>query len=595
MLCGLEIHQRIGKRKLFSYCPNPLAQAELEKNSFKFFRRLYPTKSEIGQLDNAAFFESQKEKTFFYYAPFSFTSLVETDEEPPYSINPEALLYALSFSKFINANIVDELHVMRKIVIDGSNVSGFQRTALVAFDGVFASPKMKIPIQTVCLEEEAAGIIESSSSYTSYRLDRLGIPLLEIATEPVFRSATEAKEAALEIGLALRMHQDTARGLGTIRQDVNISVDGGARVEIKGLQNIELLELLIQNEEQRQKKLIEIINQIKSLNIDFSQIKAINVSDLFRSSKCKIISNVIRDGGEVYCIYLPSFKGILGKELYKNRRFGTELSDYVKASTSLKGLIHSDENLANYGFAQEEIKALADFIGLKENDAFILLSAKKQELELASKIVIERIKMLYVPKETRKANEDGSSSFLRPLGSAARLYPETDIPIIALSNFPIKENGSFSYYEKLEKYKKELGNDLAIQILSSHNLFLFEEIIKKVNAPKQAAIILENYIPKLRRENLNTNKITPKIIIDILEFYSQDKISSAAIEEILRLFLTTNLDSVEQIIKTYKLFKLSKKQTLELFEKEGKNFKEFIKKYRLIADMSVFEKPNKQD
>ncbi|MFN3910020.1 MAG: Glu-tRNA(Gln) amidotransferase subunit GatE [Candidatus Anstonellaceae archaeon] len=587
MLCGLEIHQRLEGKKLFNSCQALMPSNKIGEH-LKFFRRLNSAFSELGELDKAAAFESQKDKTFYYLAPYSSTCLVDTDEEPPGYINKNALIYALSLSKFLGSHIVDEIYVMRKIIIDGSNVSGFQRTALIAVDGMLKENGIEIPIHTICLEEESAGIIEQTDKSDLYRLDRLGIPLIEISTKPVFKSASDAKKAAIAIGSTLRMMPFTMRGLGSIRQDVNVSVDGGERVEIKGLQNIQMLELLINNEEKRQLQLIEIINEIKKRKIDFSKIEFKDVSNIFIASQCKIFSETLKNNGVIYAIKIPKFFGLLGKELYSNKRFGSEISDYAKIYSGVKGIIHSDENLEKYKISKEEIENLSNFLQLEKEDSFILIAEQKEKVIKAVNAAINRIKMDFVPSETRKANEDGSSSFLRPIAGAARLYPETDLKPIDPRIFLSQVFKIIPFGQRLMQYKKLIGKELALQIVASHNLFLFEEFLQLGLDPKQSVLVLEKYLTEFKREGLNTEKLTKDILIQALRLYSDKKINHFALAELLRQALILNTFDLEKIAKEKNLYQLSKKETKKLFEQEG-DIKKFMQKYRLIADLSIFK------
>lgn len=221
---GLEIHLQLStKHKLFCNCP-PI----LEENFIgEFIRRLRPTQSELYQVDPAALFEFQKGKFYRYLIPKNSACLVEMDEEPPHLLNMDALKIALRVARALKSKIVDEVEVMRKIVIDGSNTTGFQRTCLVALGGELKVNGKKIPIQTICLEEDAARIIEKTEKQTTYALDRLGIPLIEIATAPVINNPDEAVKVALEIGRLVKATGYVKNELGAIRQDVNISVRGG--------------------------------------------------------------------------------------------------------------------------------------------------------------------------------------------------------------------------------------------------------------------------------------------------------------------------------------------------------------------------------
>lgn len=248
-LCGIEIHQQLDGKKLFCSCPTLNLQKDPD---IKVIRKLRTTASELGKIDSAAQYEADKNLHFIYESSSADTCLVEYDEEPPHPVNQEALKTALTVALLLDAKPVDEIHFMRKIVIDGSNTSGFQRTALIAVDGHVDTPKGKVLVPTICLEEESAQKIEAGKDFIRYRLDRLGIPLIEIATDASIKDPEHAKEVAAHIGMVLRSVDGVKRGLGTIRQDLNISITGHPRVEIKGFQDLRSIPKTIENEVRRQ-------------------------------------------------------------------------------------------------------------------------------------------------------------------------------------------------------------------------------------------------------------------------------------------------------------------------------------------------------
>ena len=250
--CGLEIHQQIAGKKLFCNCP----VIDTVETDIRVVRKLRATAGEDGEIDVAAQFEMAKDKRFIYVSNSKSTCLVEYDEEPPHKINENALNSALTVALLLKADIVDEIQIMRKIVIDGSNISGFQRTALIAIDGKLETSKGIVSIPTICIEEEAAQKIEQKTEYVKYNLDRLGIPLIEIATGTEIKEPEHAKETAGLIGMVLRSTNSVVRGIGSIRQDVNISINGGARTEIKGFQELRTIPKVIDYEIKRQQELI---------------------------------------------------------------------------------------------------------------------------------------------------------------------------------------------------------------------------------------------------------------------------------------------------------------------------------------------------
>ncbi len=266
--CGVEIHQQLSTKKLF--CQGPSLIHDPSEYDIFFERKLRAAAGESGKVDQAAAFEAKKNRVFKYEGCSSSACLVELDEEPPHPVNQEALHTAVQIAKLLNATLVDEVQFMRKTVVDGSNVSGFQRTALIAFDGSLATSKGPVKIATICLEEEAAKKIGIGDGFVKYRLDRLGVPLIEIATDASIKDPMHCVEVASLLGMVLRSTSTVRRGIGSIRQDVNLSIKGSSRVELKGFQEIRMMEKVIDQELVRLKSLKEHKAEVRKVNPDGS-------------------------------------------------------------------------------------------------------------------------------------------------------------------------------------------------------------------------------------------------------------------------------------------------------------------------------------
>ncbi|MEM4359985.1 MAG: Glu-tRNA(Gln) amidotransferase subunit GatE, partial [Candidatus Bilamarchaeaceae archaeon] len=432
MKIGLEIHQRLLTHKLFCACPSELS--EDVEGDLVVRRQLRPVVSELGEIDVATKHEFEKRKQFEYIVFEKNNCLVELDEEPPHPMNKEALEIALEIAMHLNAKVLDEIYVMRKIVIDGSNTCGFQRTCIIALDGYIDTSRGKVCIPTIALEEESAGIVRSDSSSVTYRLDRLGIPLIEISTAPDIVDGAHLLEVAEKIGLTMRATGKVARGIGSIRQDINVSVEGGARVEIKGAQELKLLPLLAEGEIKRQRALLEILAELRTrVNRPFSaERKFVDLTDILKNTSSELIRQGISRGQRVIGLKLEHHRGLVGKEIQPGKRYGTELSEYAKTA-GVKGIIHSDEQMEKYGLTPQEIEGVRSALEMAENDAFVLVVAESERAKRALDKVCERASMNYIPSETRRANPDGTTSFIRPMPGSARLYPETDIPPIRIT------------------------------------------------------------------------------------------------------------------------------------------------------------------
>lgn len=483
-----------------------------------FKRVLRASAGETGQVDVASLAEMEKGKYFIYQEFPRTTCLVELDEEPIHDINSEALFIAIQAAKLFNAQIAEEIQVMRKTVVDGSNTSGFQRTALVARNGKIDLPSKAISIQTVCIEEEAAKIVERKPEYDVFDLSRLGIPLVEIATGPDITSPDEVRLVAEHIGMILRSIGKVKRGIGTIRQDLNVSIEGGTRVEIKGAQELRLLGQLVEKEAHRQYHLLQLKEDLKAKGVRKPSPNPIDVTHLFAGSDSKILRNA-----GVIGMRLAGMAGFLGIELTPGFRFGSELAGYARIEAGVAGIFHSDELPSSeeaqpkYGITFKDVQAVRKFLDVKKGDAFFIVAGPAAGKAVDS--VCKRIRLAFegVPAEVRKANEDGTTSYLRPMPGAARMYPETDIEIIKVPE--VGEIKIELISDKIKRIEQSgVSKDIATQLAKSAELSFFDYITNKYpeleNAFVAKTILLspreiESRL-KLETENLS-NEILEKI------------------------------------------------------------------------------------
>ncbi|MEJ2272422.1 MAG: Glu-tRNA(Gln) amidotransferase subunit GatE, partial [Candidatus Bathyarchaeota archaeon] len=527
---GLEIHQQLDtKEKLFCSCEPNLFKDEPD---YTFIRKLRPSQSELGQVDLAALFEFQKETEILYEANNETSCLVEMDEEPPHDLNKEAVEISVLTSLMMKMKPVDEIHVMRKTVIDGSNTTGFQRTCVVALNGEIDIKGKTIAISQVSLEEDAARKMGKDKQLISYRIDRLGIPLIEVTTAPCIYSPEEAQEAAAEIGRILRATRKVRRGLGTIRQDVNISIRDGALIEIKGVQKLELVSLVIENEVKRQIGLLEIREELKNRKINESDIieKFVDVTEVFKKTKCQVISKVIKQNNKVLAVKLKGFNGLLSRDLSAGMRLGSELAGMARFWGGVGGIFHTDE-LPAYGITDEEICNLGILVNRNPMDAIVFVADNMEKSINALNSVIKRAKIAVkgVPEETRAANPDGTTKYMRPRPGAARMYPETDVPPIQLTEQFLKDLGN-----RLPELPEQLMNrlmtnyklnrKLSKQILDSEYLDLFESLSKEMKVtPTIIAVTLTETLKSLERDNVEIGILSDTHIREMFELISSGK------------------------------------------------------------------------
>ncbi len=530
--CGLEIHQQLEGKKLFCSCPTHIRE---DAAHFRVQRKLRASAGESGKTDIAALSEQQRNRLFLYEGYHDTTCLVELDEEPPHEVNKEALYTSLQLSALVKAKVTPIVQVMRKTIIDGSATSGFQRTALIGREGTITSSQGKVRIANISLEEDSCKIVSEDPDKKIYRVDRLGIPLIEIGTHPDITTPEQCQETAKKIGYLLRSLPGVKRGLGTIRQDVNVSIRGGARVEIKGAQDLHKLPLLVEIEAKRQQELLRIRDALK--NISLNSFDVVDVTSLFLSSQSSIIRKTLDKKGKILALKLTSFTSYVGCEIAPNIRLGSEFSNRAKISAGVGGIFHSDE-LPNYGITEQDVALVKKNLNCKSSDAFILVADDEKKAHAALVAVYLRAQeaLTGVPSEVRKANADGTTSYLRPMPGASRMYPETDVPLI----YPILKgiNLPETLDEKTIRYQQTLGlsRDLADFIAKSDRFDLFEELVTKYPSCKPAFIaetLISSPVEIKRNYALDSDKLSDNHFRELFLALSQDKIHKDIVLDVL--------------------------------------------------------------
>jgi len=534
MICGIEIHQQLDTKKLFCSCETRL----IEEEGATLHRRLRPTQSEMGEVDRAALVQAERRMRFRYQAPRSVSCLVDADEEPPHDADQDAMDITLTLASLMHAQVVDEVHFMRKIVIDGSNTAGFQRTALVAVDGSIEVNGKQIAIQSICLEEDAARKVETKGSEVTYRLDRLGIPLIEIATGPDMRTPEEVREVAARIGSMLRATKRVKRGIGTIREDLNISIPGGARVEIKGVQELRLLPLYVEREIERQRSLLTIQHILNEREIRPVAIKVVDLSSALRDCKSKVVVAALSKGGKVVGVALSGFEGVM-KSTDGKLRLGAEMAQHAK-TRGVQGIFHSDE-LPAYGITDVDVKAIRNALDLEDGKAFALCADEGRRAEGALRAAVERANhaMLGVPEETRDPLPDGGTIYSRPLPGASRMYPETDVKPIPIHAGRLKEIHSRlpeMPEQKVVRFVARYGvhQQQASQIVRDGYEDVFEEISSEYDLAAVAARTLLSTLPELEKEGVDVTTLSDDKLREAFHELHQGAFVKEAMPAVLR-------------------------------------------------------------
>ncbi len=555
-MIGLEVHMQIDVGKLFCKCNT---EGQLLEESF--IRRLHSSSGEIGSKDISTYYEEARDRLFKYIVSEN-SCLVEADEEPPLEINRKALKAALAMSMAFSSSIMDRVSVMRKVVIDGSNTSGFQRTSLIGIGGEIKSGKALAGITTICLEEDSCRKVEEKANMVVYSLDRLGLPLIEISTSPDMKSAEDAMSIAREIGNRMLVMGLLRKGADAIRQDINFSM-GYGRVEIKGVSKLSAFREILENEADRQKWLAEAVKRVKA-NGGFEKLEFSDVTPLLTDTDSKIIWKGLNDGKKIYATKLANFRGVMKTDHF---RFGREIADALK-QINIKGVIHYEE-LPAYGLTINERETITEYFSLKDNDSFLLLIIEPDKVQDASTVIKERIeKLLSLDfSETRAALEDNTTRYMRPLSGSSRMYPETDIPLIKIDK-QILEEASEEIPEGLESFTNSISRKYGISIqdaetiISDGKLEKFTLLANEKNG-KVLSRIINQTIPEMNKKY--GKEVSWDQIRIVIEYCIKNSLGRYSMERAIDMLYSGN--SVKEILNLNLLKPVSEESIMNLIKK----------------------------
>lgn len=573
---GIEIHQQLSAGKLFCDCPSDLC----DDHGTDFVRRLRPTQSEMGEIDRAALEEAER-KLHFRYQSVPCACLVEADEEPPHDANRLAIEASLEMSVLLDMTTVDEVHFMRKIVIDGSNTCGFQRTALIATNGHMMVGGKRIGILSLCLEEDAARKISEQGSEVTYRLDRLGIPLVEMATGPDMGSPEEVRLVAQRLGALLRATKKVRRGIGTIREDVNISISGGARVEIKGAQDLRLLPVYVEEEVKRQLALLDVKRVLRERGATKVEPEVVDLSDLLKGASCKVLASALRSGGGVFGVRMAKFADTLGKTDDGVRRLGAEMAAHARVA-GVKGLFHSDE-LPAYGITADEVGAIRSSLDLDDEDAFVIVADRKERATAALLRAVDRANVGFegVVEETRDPLPDGLSVYSRPLPGKDRMYPETDVRPILVDGV-LMESIRLNLPElpevKTKRFIDEYGlsRSQAEAVVNGAFEDEFELLASTFGNPQVVARVYLNTYPELEKAGLDPSFLGVEVMRRVLTLLAEGGFAKEAIPKLLSWLIENDSDDVPRAMDALSLGTVDDSEVRAVCERVVSERRDFI-------------------
>ncbi|PKL84162.1 MAG: Glu-tRNA(Gln) amidotransferase GatDE subunit E [Ignavibacteriae bacterium HGW-Ignavibacteriae-3] len=530
---GLEIHQQLfTSKKLFCRCPSGKYS---ERYDAEILRHMRPTLSELGEYDGTALMEFKTKKDILYRINRESVCTYEMDDTPPFLINDDALDIALQCGILFDCSIVDELHIARKQYLDGSIPTGFQRTAIFALDGKIPYKNRKIDIVQMSIEEDSCREVSDAGHLRVYRTDRLGMPLIETVTGPDMRTPFEVAEVAEICANVARSTGKVRRGIGSAREDVNVSVDGGTRIEIKGVPKIGRIPHLTYNEAMRQWNLLRLREELHKRGITKETFGA-SVSDITRLVKkahYQPIRTAIDQGLGVKCIVLRGYLGLLHWQTQTDTYFSKEISDRVRVIaclTNIPNIIHSDSKGDTLTSADwQNIKRT---VNAADDDTMVLVWGNEIDSDMAAKEIIIRAKeaTIGIPSETRQALRDGTNGFERILPGADRMYPDTDLPPTRITEQRIEKiriDLPDKYWKREEWYRRlKIPEDTIRPLAISKFANLFRHLVNewKIN-PTLAAVVLIQFPKRLRKNNIDIDLISEEMMNEIFRSYKDGLLS----------------------------------------------------------------------
>jgi len=570
---GLEIHQQLKtEKKLFCRCP---AGEYYEDYDAEVLRHMRPTLSELGEYDGTALMEFKTRKEIIYQLNKRNVCTYEMDDTPPFELNPEALDIALEVTLLLKCNLVGELHIARKQYLDGSIPAGFQRTTILGTDGWVPYKDRRIGIRQLGLEEDACREVSDRGHRRVYRTDRLSIPLIETVTYPDMRAPWEVAEVAELLRELARSTGLVRTGIGRARQDVNVSVEGGTRVEIKGVHRIPYIPRLTHFEALRQANLLELRGLLHKRGVTEDTLKAntAEVTEVLRNTAFSPIRRALEKDWRVLAISLAEFKGLLGFPLQPGRDFASEISDRVRVIAcldELPNIVHSD--MMDSPLTATEWKKVGSALRAKKEDAIVLVWGDRKDSETAASEIIIRAREAAdaIPNETRQAFPSGINGFERILPGPDRMYPDTDMPPVALSDEQIdlaKQRLPVPPWERRVRYRRlGLSPEIIEDLIGDKRAPLFEKAVETLSLrPTVLAVLLSQTLKSLERKGFPVRRLSDETVLEALRRLASGQFFREGFPDLLKIMSVESLKP-EATIARLGLAKLSDEAIREIVQ-----------------------------
>ncbi|HYH00042.1 MAG TPA: Glu-tRNA(Gln) amidotransferase subunit GatE [Terriglobales bacterium] len=542
LISGLEVHQQLLTReKLFCRCPAGLFT---ETHDGEVLRHMRPTLSELGEYDGTALMEFKTKKEIVYLLNQLNVCTYDMDDTPPFLVNQEAIDIAIELCLAMHMDIIDEVHIARKQYLDGSIPTGFQRTAIIGVNGWLPFKGRKLTVTHVSLEEDSCREVIDKGHRIVFRTDRLGTPLTETVTGAELRTPEEVRDAILLCSLTARSTGRVRTGLGAGRQDINVSVRGGCRVEIKGVPRAPYAVKLVHNEGIRQSNLLKLRDELHARGLRRPtdiQMRISDVSDIFADAPVEFVQRARANGSRVMAVRINGVKGLAEFPTQPSTMFTDELSGRIRVIACLDEppIVMASAQIATLPAGRRIAEKISRRVQAGAQDDFFVVWGPEEDCRTAA----EEIRIRFadategVPKETRQSLPGGFTTFERILPGPDRMYPDTDSPPTRITDDRVEQARQRLHtapWERLERYSSwRVPVETTEYLIRRGGAEIVDAAVKETGVDGLTAAVEIGQVAKsLKRSGVPIERLGTEQWVDIFDLHTDGRLPRECIREV---------------------------------------------------------------
>lgn len=560
LISGLEVHQQLLTReKLFCRCP---AGIYTTTHDGEVLRHMRPTLSELGEYDGTALMEFKTKKEIVYLLNQLNVCTYEMDDTPPFLVNQQAIDIAIELCLAMHMDIIDEVHIARKQYLDGSIPTGFQRTAIIGVNGWLPFKGRKLTVTHVSLEEDSCREVTDEGHRIVFRTDRLGTPLTETVTGAELHTPEEVRDAILLCSLTARSTGRVRTGMGAGRQDINVSVRGGSRVEIKGVPRAPYAVKLVHNEGIRQVNLLKLRDELHARGLRGAgdiRGRRVDVTDIFAEVETDFAQQARRSGWRVMAVNMEGVRGLAEHPTQPSTTFVDELSGRVRVIACLDQppIVMSSAQLTTLPSGRRLAEKMARRVKAGARDEYFIVWGPEEDCRTAA----EEIRLRFcdategVPQETRQSLAGGFTTFERILPGPDRMYPDTDSPPTRVTDQRVEEARKRLHaapWERLERYTSwRVPVETTEYLIRRGGAETVDAVVAKTGADGLTAAIEIGQVGRaLHREGVPVDRLDTASWVEIFDLHTDGRLPRECIRDVASFVAIQRGTSAEAACET---------------------------------------------